>query len=189
MTVLKIVKNYSLFLSGIQIKHAIGGSLASSAWGEQRQTNDADFLVEISESNKHAFVKSLPREYHIEENEIYEAIQSNEPFCVFQVIYKPTIFKIDNFIAKSKWETQELERAINLQIEDVNIPFASPECIIIAKCLWFDKGNRVSDRQWNDLIRIYEVQKVKLDENYILKTLREFEVEDLWHELKRQSKV
>ncbi len=138
MTVLKIVKNYSLFLSGIQIKHAIGGSLASSAWGEQRQTNDADFLVEISESNKHAFVKSIPYECYI---------------------------------------------------EDVNIPFASPECIIIAKCLWFDKGNRVSDRQWNDLIRIYEVQKVKLDENYILKTLREFEVEDLWHELKRQSKV
>jgi hypothetical protein len=45
---LKIIAAYSRFLAAIHARHLIGGSIASSAWGEQRQTNDADFLIELS---------------------------------------------------------------------------------------------------------------------------------------------
>lgn len=48
MNDLQIVATYSAFLTALGVEHIVGGSLASSAWGEQRATNDADFLVELS---------------------------------------------------------------------------------------------------------------------------------------------
>ncbi len=36
--------------------------------------------------------------------------------------------------------------------------FSSPEDIILSKLLWYEKGNRVSERQWLDVLGVIKVQ-------------------------------
>lgn len=190
MTDLQIVATYSAFLSGLNIRHLVGGSLASSAWGEQRTTNDADFVVELLPESIGAYVSSLPAGFFVEESELRDAVLSTQPFASFQLLHEPMVFKIDNFTAHGPWEREQLGRAHTLRIwEDVEVPFAGPEDVLIAKCRWFDLGNRASDRQWNDLVRLYEVQGIRLDSSLIERWLTEFELMDLWVEIQTQART
>ena len=190
MTDPQIVATYSSFLAGLGIRHLVGGSLASSAWGEQRTTNDADFVIELTPARVDAYLGALSAGFHVEEGELREALQSREPFAAFQALYEPVVFKIDNFIAQGEWEREQLDRAHRLRIwEDVEVPFASPEDTLIAKCRWFDLGNRASDRQWNDLLRLYEVQSGRLDRDLIERWLSEFGLLDLWGEIQKQARA
>lgn len=172
------------------MRHLVGGSLASSAWGEQRTTNDADFLVELLPGAIDAYVASLPEGFYVEESELRDAVLSTEPFASFQLLHEPMVFKIDNFVARGPWEREQFERARRFRIwEDVEVPFAGPEDILIAKCRWFDLGSRASDRQWNDLVRLYEVQCDRLDLALVERWLTEFDLMDLWEEIQSQART
>ena len=187
MNELQIIATYSGVLSEVGVQHLVGGSLASSAWGEQRATNDADFLLQLDRAALDVFLSQLPQGFFVEAAEVRQAVASGEAFASFQTLYEPTVFKIDNFISNSDWERQQLKRAKHLDIGGSSVPFAGPEDMIIAKCRWFDLGNRVSDRQWHDLVRLMEVQHGKLDRQYIELWLEHFGLMDIWAELDRQS--
>jgi hypothetical protein len=187
MNELQIIATYSGFLSEIGMPHLVGGSLASSAWGEQRATNDADFLLQIDSQALDVFLNQLPRGFFAEETEVQQAVASHEDFASFQTLYEPTAFKLDNFIANGEWQREQMHRAKHLEIGGASIPFAGPEDTIVAKCRWFDLGNRVSDRQWHDLVRLMEVQRGNLDIRYIERWLDQFGLMDIWAELQRQS--
>ncbi len=190
MTDLIIVATYSAFLSELKVRHVLGGSLASSAWGEQRNTNDADFLLDIAAEQVAEYLARLPNGYFVDSVTVGQALADTQPFASFQSLFEPTAFKIDNFIARSPWDNQQIERARLLPLQlGVQVPVASPEDMIIAKCRRFDLGNRVSDRQWHDLVRLYEVQRENLDVPYIEKWLSHFGLMDLWVEIRRQAKV
>jgi hypothetical protein len=190
MSAFEVVAAYSRFLSGLRIVHVVGGSLASSAWGEQRATNDADFLLHLTGGQVDAFLERIPSGFFVQGSEVRAAAVSAEPFASFQALYEPTSFKIDNFVANDDWQRSKLARARLLEIQEGRtIPFASAEDMIVAKCRWFELGNRVSDRQWNDLVRLYEVQYELLDRAYIEKWLAWFGLMDLWADIQRQSKL
>ena len=190
MGFLATVTEFSDVLTSLQIRHAVGGSLASSAWSEPRHTNDADFIVELAAHQVDRLVNGVPDSYLIEPEEIRAVVANPSPFCMFQAIHIPTSFKIDCFVAHSEWEVLQLSRA---SLQEVfpgrTILYASPEDMVIAKCRWFDLGNRVSDRQWHDLVRLYEVQCENLERPYIEKWLAHFGLLDLWEEIQKQSTV
>jgi hypothetical protein len=43
----------------------------------------------------------------------------------------------------------------------------SAEDIVLAKLLWYRAGGEVSERQWNDLVSLVEVQRNKTDSAYL----------------------
>lgn len=55
MSLLKTVLEVTDLLEETKIEFFIGGSLASSAWGQERTTRDADIAVLLSESQFNAF--------------------------------------------------------------------------------------------------------------------------------------
>ncbi len=190
MTELELLANYSDFLAQLGIRHLVGGSLASSAWGEQRHTNDADLLVDIPPEKAELFLKRLPNEFQIIEDEYYKALNERKVFSTFQLIHLTLVFKIDNFVAVEDWDFERLNRSKLIDLrQGVLIPFSSAEDMIIAKCRWFDLGGRVSDRQWNDLMRLYEVRRNDLEVDYITKWLGQYELLDLWDEILNQAQA
>ncbi len=190
MNDLQIVAAYSGFLAEVGVRHVVGGSLASSAWGEQRSTNDADFLLRFTGEQLEGFLVLLPHDFTVEEAEVRASSASTEAFASFQARYEPSVFKIDNFIANDQWQLEQLDRAKPLELlKGSAVPFASAEDMIVAKCRWFDLGNRVSDRQWNDLVRLYEVQRMSLETSYIERWLTHFDLMDLWQEIQRQARA
>lgn len=51
--------------------------------------------------------------------------------------------------------------------DGVRLPFASPEDIILQKLDWYRRGDRVSDRQWRDVLGVLKVGAVTIDHAYL----------------------
>ncbi len=86
----------------------------------------------------------------------------------FNLIHFETMIKIDVFIHKHQsYSDESLRRKKKDTLDDTEdaseFYFSSPEDIILNKLQWYEKGNRVSERQWLDVIGVIKVQSNNLD--------------------------
>jgi hypothetical protein len=79
----------------LPVRWAIGGSLASSAHGEPRATNDVDVIALLSEEAARAFVASLGAEFYADSAVAADAARRRS--C-FNVIDNRSFIKIDVFV-------------------------------------------------------------------------------------------
>jgi hypothetical protein len=94
------------------IRYAIGGSWASTAFGEPRFTNDVNILGEFTEENVGPFLDSLPDTFYVDAEEALTAIRRGRSF---NAIYMPMAFKFDFFPAAAfALGMKELDRAVYL---------------------------------------------------------------------------
>ena len=130
------------------IRYAVGGSWASTAFGEPRFTNDVDVLAEFTEENVGRFLGSLPDAFYNDAEEALAAIRQGRSF---NVIYMPMAFKFDLFPAAAfTIGREELDRSIYLSdtgLAKAPTPFVTPEDILLAKLFWFRSGGEVSEVQ------------------------------------------
>lgn len=99
-------------LDQARIRFAIGGSWASTAFGEPRFTNDVDIVAELTEENVKCFLRNLSDDFYADAEEALTAVRCGRPF---NVIYMPMPFKFDFFPAAGfALGMEELDRAIYL---------------------------------------------------------------------------
>lgn len=55
----------------------------------------------------------------------------------------------------------------------------APEKVVLQKLRWYELGNRVSDRQWNDVIQVIEVQGEAFDSCCSLGWAEHFNMRDI----------
>ncbi len=150
------------------IRYAIGGSWASTAFGEPRFTNDVDILFESTEQNVECFLGNLPDTFYVDAAEALAAIRRGRPF---NLIYMPMAFKFDFFPAAAfTLGTEELDRAIYLSdtgLSRAPAPFVTPEDILLAKLHWFRLGGELSEVQWRDIRGIVRGCANTLDRAYL----------------------
>jgi hypothetical protein len=150
------------------IRYAIGGSWASTAFGEPRFTNDVDILADFDSRSLAGFFAELPPEFYVDAEESRGALEAGRPF---NAIYIPAAFKFDLFPAGAfPLGRQELERAVLLSptgLSNDPIPFVSPEDILLAKLHWFRLGNEASEAQWRDICGIVRTRAAALDRDYL----------------------
>lgn len=151
------------------IVYLVGGSVASSVYGIPRFTRDVDFVAEVREEHASALVRALGDEFYADEEMIRAAVRQQGSF---NVIFFENSFKADVFVAKrDAWATQEMARRqiadFGLGDETVMIYVASPEDVVLQKLLWYRLGGGVSDRQWNDVKAVLQVQAGALDDDYL----------------------
>ncbi len=166
-------------LEHLGIKYYVGGSLASSAYGIARPTQDADVVADIRGEHVYLLTKQLGTEYYIDADMIRDAIRHKSSF---NIIYQDLMFKVDIFIPKSRrYAQQELLRTRIITIPGSNRSFylSSPEDIILNKLEWYKMGGEVSTRQWNDIMGVINRQKSSLDLGYLQQWARELRVESL----------
>jgi len=152
----------------LSIPYYIGGSVASSVYGMARATMDVDIIADIKKHHVPKLMKILDEKYYLDEDMILEAIQTASSF---NCIHYDTAFKIDVFIYKDEpHQRKAIERRVKDKFDeelDSEYYFAAPEDIIIAKLKWFEQGNRVSERQWLDIMGVIKVQGKNLDIQYL----------------------
>ncbi|MGV3617313.1 MAG: hypothetical protein ACO1SV_18455 [Fimbriimonas sp.] len=188
MTVLEIVSDVVKRFEALGLRYALGGSLASSIWGQMRQTNDADIVLRLPRSFAPALKEAFASPYLISGSEIEAALESTEEFRTVQVLHMDEAFKIDLFLLRDgEFEATELDRARIVTVAPgIAIRVYAPENIVIAKLRWYKVGNRVSDRQWNDIVQVLEVQRGQLDEAYLDQWASHFGVRDLLEQARGQ---
>ncbi len=72
-----LAKRIANILESLTIPYLVGGSVASSLWGESRATQDLDLVVNISVAQASAFIQAIQSDFYISEAlSLIYAIQS-----------------------------------------------------------------------------------------------------------------
>jgi hypothetical protein len=66
---------------------------------------------------------------------------------------------------------------------------ASVEDTILHKLQWFRLGGEVSERQWQDVIGVLEVQNEKLDRLYLLNGAKQMGITDLLERVFKDAEI
>lgn len=167
-------------LGQAKIRYAIGGSWASTAFGQPRFTNDIDILAELNPENLPVFLRSLPSDFYADPDEAMRAVRAGRPF---NIIHAPTALKFDLFPASAfPLGDEELERAIALEntgLSTGTARFVTPEDILLAKLHWFRAGGEASQVQWRDIEGLVRACAGILDHAYLRRSAPRIGVEKL----------
>ncbi|MCP4628692.1 MAG: hypothetical protein GY850_35070 [bacterium] len=164
----------------LQIPYLVGGSLASSLHGIPRATQDVDMVVDLKSQHVTLLVKALEAAFYIDADMIDEAIQHGSSF---NVIHLDTMFKIDIFVLQDDPASrEEMKRRELYKVSEEFEPglfLATAEDIILRKLYWFHLGGGSSERQWNDVLGVLQVQKEKLDYSYLQRSAHQMGISSL----------
>ena len=162
------------------IAYAIGGSMASSAYGTTRFTQDADIVVQPFSPVADRFYRLVKGEFYISEEAMRQALSSRGSF---NVIHFETSFKIDIFVqGRGEFEQRLLARSRKAKLSDASrreLAIVSPEDIILLKLRWFNMTGGTSERQWNDVLGVLAVQGKSLDFGYLTDSAGKLGLEEL----------
>ena len=168
-------------LDRLGMPYAIGGSIASSLHGVNRQTRDADLTVEPFPGREGVFVAAFdPAEYYLSPDAVREAVRDRS---TFNILHPATGYKVDIFVRKDDpFEQAAFARRVPFPVPEVPggpVLVHSPEDIILFKPRWYRLGGEVSDRQWNDIIGVMKTQAGRLDDAYLDRWAADIGVKDL----------
>ena len=172
-------------LEALGIPYMIGGSLASSAYGEPRLTNDIDIVADLTDEQvQRLLVKFPPDEFYMDEDKIREAIARQGQF---NIIHPTSGYKVDIFICgQDAYGRSQLSRRRRLEASNgEHAFFASPEDVIIKKMEYFKIGQ--SERQFRDIVGMLRVQGEQVDRSYIRQWAARMDLTEVWEVVLRRA--
>jgi hypothetical protein len=177
---LRVILEVVRVLDDLQVLYAIGGSLASSLHGIPRSTQDGDLVADLRAEHVQPFLAAVADTFYVSPERVLQAVQRRSSF---NLVHLKTTIKVDIFVLNAEpLSLQEMARRQVLPVPGepgTTLHVASAEDTILQKLLWYEKGNRVSDRQWNDILGVLKVQRAELDFNYLKEWASQAEVDDL----------
>ncbi|MCU0643691.1 MAG: hypothetical protein MUC94_05470 [bacterium] len=155
-------------LESLGIYYYVGGSLASSAYGIPRSTQDVDIIADIQEHHIDRLVEAFSDEFYIDREMIRESLKYKSSF---NVIHLETMIKVDIYIFDdTPFAHSKMSRRKKESIEgapEASAYLSSAEDVILQKLRWYVIGGKVSDQQWKDILGVLKVQSKEIDFKYL----------------------
>jgi hypothetical protein len=163
------------------VPYMITGSLVSSFQGAPRATHDIDLVVAISPPRIPALLNAFPPpDYYLDELAIRDAVARKDMFNLLQVT---TGDKIDFWlVTDDPFDQSRFARRQPTDIMGMRMVFSAPEDTILQKLKW-SKLSGGSEKQFTDALRVYELQRAKLDLPYINDWAARLGVTHLWQRI------
>jgi hypothetical protein len=184
---LQAVREVIAILDHLGIPYALGGAMASSVYGVNRYTRDADLAVEPFPGQVAQFAASFPSDYYLSVPAIQDAIQRR---ASFNVINTRTGFKIDIFIRRDRpFEESAMKRRVTVVLPDAPeqpMTLLTPEDTVLFKLEWYRLSNESLDQQWKDILGVLKVEAGRLDETYLDHWAAQLQVIDLLAKARRE---
>lgn len=162
------------------IRYCVGGSVASSVYGEVRTTLDVDLVAELRPEHIDALLASTRGQFHIVEASVRRAVRNASSF---NVIHEDMLVKADVYVSPDDpLHRDQLARSRSVALRAVpgsEVQLASPEDVVIHKLRWYRMGDGVSDRQWRDVLGVLKVQGGALDRTYLTRVAADLNLADL----------
>ncbi len=152
-------------LDSLSIPYFLVGSLASSAYGEGRMTNDIDIVVDLKGSQVEALCRGFPSPaFYVSLTAANEAIRQRSQF---NVIHPQAGQKIDFMIARADaWGREQMARRRRERIfPELEGFIAAPEDVIIGKLIYYHEGE--SEKHLRDIASMLKLSTVPIDKTYI----------------------
>ncbi len=165
-------------LEALGIPCVVGGSVASSVFGEPRSTEDVDFVAALEPRHVAPLLHALEDEFYVDETAMRCAIERRSSF---NMIHVASARKIDVFVpAQDRLAQRQLQRRRLVAVsETAELYLLTPEDTILQKLEWYRKGGGASDRQWRDVLGIIKVQADRLDWDDLQQTADDAGLRDL----------
>lgn len=165
-------------LEQLKIPYAVTGSMATSAFGEPRLTNDIDVVVDLQVRQVAAFCAAFPEpDFYCPRSYVAEAVRKQ---FQFNVLHPESGYKIDVMIAgQSEFDRARLRRVVRVHSRpDLASWFASPEDVILKKLEYFKEGG--SEKHIRDILGVLKVQDEQIDRAYIAEWAERLGVTEEW---------
>lgn len=181
----ELLKQVLSILNENHIDYMVTGSIVSSIQGEPRTTHDVDILVNIKSEHVSALLKAFsPPKFYLSEIAIKEALVHKS---MFNLIDTEEGTKIDFWIlSNGAFDKSRFERKYEESVLGTKMKISKPEDTILAKILWA-KLSGGSEKQFTDALRVYEIQYLNLDLQYITRWSNHLDIDELWEKLKNQA--
>jgi hypothetical protein len=109
------------------------------------------------------------------------------------VIHLDTMQKVDIFLLSdqplAQAEMQRRQQLVITQNPERLAWLPSSEDIILQKLIWYRLGDRVSDREWRDVLGVLKVQACRLDFNYLAQWAETLKLADLLAQALREAGI
>lgn len=168
-------------LQNLEVSYMITGSLASSAQGEPRSTHDIDIVIKLNVQQIPDLLSWFPPpDYYLSEMSVRDALKNES---MFNLLHIPSGDKIDFWILKTeRYDQCRFDRKMKDDIEETAVFVSAPEDTILMKLKWaIESGG--SEKQFQDALRVYEVQAGMLDTEYMTHWIEELGIQSLWKKL------
>ena len=160
-----------------QTPYAIGGSVASSFYGEMRATQDIDLSIQLDEADIAALVTACEaRTWYISANEVARAAQTGGAFSVNDGFWKADFFVVKNDPFAATALARRQERILSMTGQTAWL--LSPEDVIVHKLRWSE--GKPLDKHLRDITAILSNLYATLDLAYVTHWAAEFSAGDLW---------
>src|SRR5205085_5616883 len=140
------------------VEYLVGGSIASSVFGEPRQTVDADLVARLFGRHASPLIEMISGTFYADLPAITSAIQTQ---ACFNLIHLETMTKVDVFVRwRDAFGQSQLARRRKKSVgqsSPIELYFASAEDTVLAKLEWYNKGGCISDQQWRDVLGVVKI--------------------------------
>jgi hypothetical protein len=164
-------------------RYAVTGSVAGSAYGEPRMTNDIDIVIDVGEDGVGRMAACFPiADFYFPPEEVVAVEVRRAQRGHFNVIHHDSGFKAD-FYPKGLDALQEwaLAAARRVDVDGGPIALAPPEYVIVKKLEFFREGG--SQKHVDDVAAIVRHQIAVLDVALIERHARRLGLDELWQKL------
>jgi len=173
-------------LERLGLPYMIGGSVASSIYGEARSTRDVDVSVVLPLEQVGSFVQAFQSlDYYVLADAIIDAILARQPFNIIdaQSGYKADIFVVDpqNPTPLEQQALQRRRHQIYDETSGAQAVLYSPEDVIVYKLQYYLEGRM--PKHLRDIGAMLFVQGEALDYGYIAQWAERIGAADVWAEI------
>ena len=162
-----------------QVRYVLGGSMASTSYGEPRSTLDADFAADLNLSHFEAWADEVEKDFYFDREWARTEVGNRGSF---QLLHQQSLVRVDVFVpvwtGLDLWKWEQRKRLV-LGAEGQAIDVTSAEGIVLQKLRWYEAGGRSSDRQWRDVVSVLAQQRSRLDRAALAHWAKQLQLEDL----------
>lgn len=160
-----------------EIPYAIGGSIASSYYGEARTTQDIDLSIMLVANSAGSFAAAIEAlGWYVPHESMQHAIAEGGAFSINDGFWKADLFVIQGDAFALEAFQRRRQGAYNLTGQQAW--FLAPEDIILHKLRWC--AGKPLDKHVRDIVAILGVWHDDLDLAYMARWVTVFEAGELW---------